>query len=72
MLHNFSFIIKILSGMAKAVGQPAAAVASTTHPGSVNNSRNQLLMTLSWGHTCVNNNINNEDVAIESIELYVQ
>ena len=39
-------IMQILSGMALAVVPPAAAVASTTHPGSVNNYHNQPQMIL--------------------------
>ena len=38
---NTSSITKILSGMAQAVDPLAAAVASTTHHGSVNNYHNQ-------------------------------
>ena len=35
-----------LFGMAQVMVPPIAAVASTTHPGSVNNCHNQPLMTL--------------------------
>ena len=46
MSGNPHSTMQTLSGMAQAVAPPAAAVTSIIHPGSVNNSHNQLLMTL--------------------------
>ena len=44
--HSHSGTMQTPFGMALAVVPPVAAVASTTHPGSVNNYHNQPLITL--------------------------
>ena len=46
MLGSINSTTQILFGMAQAVVPTVGAVASTTHPGSVNNYHSQPLMTL--------------------------